>query len=202
MAFSYFGLTGGIATGKSMAAGFFAALGARVIDADQVAHEVLLPSGAAFQAVVESFGREILDETGAIDRRKLGAIAFTDPQNVAQLNAITHPHILAQINRIASEFQQQDSSAVILVEAALIFEAGIEAIFRKIIVTWCRPEQQLERLILKSGLLREQAERRIAAQMPAEEKRRRADFVIDCSGTLEETRAQVGAIYPQLCIMV
>jgi len=193
-----FGLTGGIASGKSAVAGFFAELGACVIDADQVAHEVLRPSGTAFAAVVQRFGGEILDGTGAIDRRKLGAIVFADPQKLHQLNAITHPLIIARIDQMASEFQRQDPNAVIVVEAALIFEAGVSGIFRKIIVAWCKPEQQIERLISKTGLSREQAERRIAAQMPAEGKRRRADFAVDCSGTLEETRAHVAAIYPRL----
>ena len=193
-----FGLTGGIASGKSTVAGFFANLGARVVDADQVAHEVLRSPGATFEAVVQSFGRQILGETGKIDRRKLGAIVFADPQKLHQLNAITHPAIIARVNQMAADFQRQNSSTVILVEAALIFESGISANFRKIVVAWCRPEQQIERLISKSRLSREQAERRIATQMSAAEKRRRADFVVDCSGALEGTRAQVASIYSKL----
>ena len=194
----YFGLTGGIACGKSTVAGFLADLGAHVIDADRIAHEALRPSGPVFEAVVQSFGREILDEAGVIDRRKLGAIVFAEPQKLYKLNAITHPAIIARIDKMAADFRQQDPRGVIVVEAALIFEAETSAIFRKIIVAWCRPEQQLERLVSRPGFSREQAERRIAAQMHVDEKRRRADFVIDCSGTLEKTRAQVSSIYPKL----
>ncbi|MGH9355540.1 MAG: dephospho-CoA kinase [Terriglobia bacterium] len=193
-----FGLTGGIASGKSTVAGFFTELGARVVDADQIAHEVLRSPGAVFQEVMQRFGAGILDRTGEIDRRKLGAIVFADEARLHQLNAITHPAIKARINEITADLHRQSPGAVILVDAALMFESGSSATFRKVVVAWCRPEQQIERLISKSEMSREQAERRIAVQMPAEEKRRRADFVVDCSGTLEETRAQTASVYSRL----
>ncbi len=193
-----FGLTGGIASGKSTAAGFLAGRGAHVIDADEVAHDVLRQPGAPSAAVVQRFGPEILDEAGAIDRRKLGEIVFADPAKLHQLNALTHPAIIDRVNLAVADFLHQKPSAVIVVDAALIFEARIDAMFRKIIVTWCTPEQQMERLIAKSGLSPAQAQKRIAAQMHADEKRRRSDFVVDCSGTIDETLAQVSALYPQI----
>jgi dephospho-CoA kinase len=190
---SYIGLTGGVASGKSTAARMFEELGAHVIDADRIGHELLLASSPAYSEIVQRFGREILDATGEINRNRLGALVFSDPEKLRALNAIVHPRIIARVEELAEQFSSRNPAAVILVDAALIFEAGIGGRFEKVIVTWCRPEQQLERLKHK-GLTREQAESRIAAQIPAEEKRRRADFVIDSSGSLENTRAQVETI--------
>ncbi len=199
---AYFGLTGGAASGKSTVAGFFRELGATIIDADRIGHELLRPSSPAFQEVVKRFGREILDAGGEISRRQLGAMVFADRRKLEELNAILHPLIIQRVEALASDFQARDAGAVILVDAALIFEAGIGGRFAKVIVAWCRPEQQIERLVAKADLSREEAERRIAAQMPVEEKRRRADFVIDCSGSLEKTRRQVERLYPPLVKLV
>ena len=114
------------------------------------------------------------------------------------LNAIVHPRIIARAEELAAEYRKQNPHAVVIVDAALIFESGIGGTMRKVIVAWCRPEQQLERLMAKTGVSREEAEHRIQAQMPVEEKRRRADYLIDCSGTLEQSRAQAEAIYLEL----
>ena len=194
----YFGLTGGAASGKSTVARMFQDLGARIIDADRIGHEMLRSSRPAHAEVLRQFGREILDESGEIDRSRLGRIVFGDPQKLQQLNAIVHPRIIARVEDLAAQYHADDPGAVILVDAALIFEAGIGGRFDKVVVAWCRPEQQIERLMAKSGLTREEAERRIAAQMPAEEKRRRADYLIDCSGSLESTREQVRRVYADL----
>jgi len=193
-----FGLTGGVASGKSTVAGMFAELGAKVIDADRLGHEVIRPPLPAYHEIVRHFGFEILDPQGEIDRKRLGAIVFSDPQELRYLNSIVHPRVIERVEQLVTAYHLQDSRAVVLVEAALHYEAGIADRFAKMLVAWCRPGQQLERLIAKTGLPREEAERRIAAQMPAEEKRRRADYVIDCSGTLEETRAQVGTLFIKL----
>ena len=193
-----FGLTGGIACGKSTVAQVFREFGAHIIDADQVGHEMLLPSSAAFPEIVSRFGRGILDNAGQIDRKKLGPLVFADPVKLQQLNRIVHPRIIERIGELAAEHGKQNPEAVIIVDAALIYETGIPGRFVKTIVAWCRPEQQIERLIAKTGLSRDEADQRISSQMPAEEKRRRADFVIDCSGSLEETRRQVEALYPRL----
>ncbi len=194
----YFGLTGGAASGKSTVARMFQDLRTRIIDADRIGHEMLRSSSPASVEILRQFGKGILDDSGEIDRSRLGRIVFGDPQKLQQLNAIVHPRIIARVEDLAAQYHADDPGAVILVDAALIFEAGIGGRFDKVVVAWCRPEQQIERLMAKSGLTREEAERRIAAQMPAEEKRRRADYLIDCSGSLESTREQVRRVYADL----
>ncbi len=194
---AYFGLTGGIASGKSTVARMFEKLGAHVIDADRIGHEILRSDSPVFPDIIRHFGRDILDASGEIQRERLGAMVFTDRDRLAELNALVHPLIIKRVDEQAQAWAAREPDTVILVDAALIFEAGIGGRFQKVLVTWCRTEQQLERLMAK-GLSREQAERRLAAQMSAEEKRRRADFVIDCSGSLDETLARVEALYPEL----
>ncbi len=194
----YFGLTGGVASGKSTVARMFAELGAKVIDADRIGHELLRAPLPAYQEVVRRFGKEVLDASGEVDRRRLGAIVFAEAEKLRELNAILHPRIIARIEELAEQAHAQEPHAVILVDAALIYEAGIGGRFTRMIVAWCQPEQQLERVITKPGLSREEAERRIAAQMPTDEKRRLADYVIDTSGSMEKTREQVKALYPEL----
>jgi dephospho-CoA kinase len=193
-----FGLTGGIASGKSTVARFLEALGAKVIDADGVGRELLQPSNPVHHKVVSHFGQEILKPSGEIDRARLGSMAFADPQRLRELTSIVHPSLIARVEELAKELRFRHPRAVIVVDAALIYEAGVADRFAKILVAWCRPEQQIERLMAKTGLSRQDALRRMASQTPAEEKRRRADYVIDCSGSLEETQAQVEALYPEI----
>jgi dephospho-CoA kinase len=193
-----FGLTGGVASGKTTVAGMFAELGAKVIDADRVAHEVIRSPQPAYHEIVRHFGFEILDSQGEIDRKRLAAIVFAEPEKLRALNAFVHPRVLERIEQLAEAFLLSDPRAVVLVDAALLYEAGVADRFKRIIVTWCQPEQQLERLMAKASLSREEAERRIAAQIAADEKRRRADYVIDCSGDLEATRRQVDNLFPRL----
>ncbi|HEX5481617.1 MAG TPA: dephospho-CoA kinase [Terriglobia bacterium] len=195
---SFFGLTGGIACGKSTVAQLFGRLGARIVDADHIAHELLRRPNPAYAEAIQTFGHSILNGEGEIDRKRLGRIIFADPKQRNRLNAILHPKIIARQEELAARYHEESPGAVILVEAALIYEAGVEGRFSKILVAWCRPEQQIERLMAKAGITPAEAEARITAQVPLEEKRRRADFLIDCSGTLETIRAQVAAIYPQL----
>jgi dephospho-CoA kinase len=194
----YFGLTGGIASGKSTAARMFQSLGARIVDADRVGHEMLRSTSPAHAELVQQFGPTILNATGEIDRARLGRVVFSDPAKLARLNAIVHPRIIARVEELAAQHQAEDPSSVVMVDAALIFEAGIGSRFTKVIVVWCSPEEQIERLMAKAGITRAQAEQRIAMQMPADEKRRRADYVIDTSGSLEETRAQVENVWENL----
>jgi dephospho-CoA kinase len=192
--FPCFGLTGGIASGKTTIARFFEEKGAKVIDADAIAHELLRPPHPEREAIIRQFGKQILNESGEIDRAKLGELIFLDADRRRELEATLHPRIIATQEEIAQRYYRDDARAVILVEAALIFEAGASERFSKIVVAWCTPEQQIERLIAKTGMSRRAAEARIAAQLPAGEKRRRADYVIDCSGTLEQTRNSVNAV--------
>jgi len=177
---------------------FFQDLGACIIDADRIGHELIEPGRAAYSEVVQLFGKEILAQDGSIDRGKLGARVFAHPEEMRTLNAALHPRIITRVGELARGNHARHPRGVVIVDAALIFESGSEGTLRKVLVVWCRPEQQLERLMSKAGLSREEAEHRIAAQMPPEEKRRRADYVIDCSGSKERAREQVEAIYPEL----
>jgi dephospho-CoA kinase len=193
-----FGLTGGVACGKTTVATFFAELGAKVIDADVIGHDLLRPSSEVYSEIIHRFGNEILKPSGEIDRKRLGAIVFPNRNRRRELERILHPRIVLKHDQMAQEYIRKNPEAVILVEAALIYEAQTASHFRKILVAWCRPEQQTERLVAEAGISKAEAEARIAAQMPVEAKRRRADFVVDCSGTLEDTRKQVHALFPQL----
>jgi len=195
------GLTGGIATGKTTVVAMFRELGCRVLEADKIAHQMIEPGGVAYDEVVREFGRGILTPEGLVDRRKLGAIVFADPKLLARLNAIVHPPVLAEQTRQLAAIAKADAHAIAVVEAALLIEAGFDKELEFLVVTWSTPEQQLARLTQSEkgrGLTEEQALQRIAAQMPVEEKRQRADEVIDCSGTMEHTRAQVIALFARL----
>jgi dephospho-CoA kinase len=193
-----FGLTGGTASGKSTVAAYFGELGAELINADAIGHELLQRPGPARAEVVRRFGPQILGASGEIDRKRLAAIVFGDPARRAELDAVMHPLIMARVEEEAIALKRNRPNTIILVEAALIYEAGVEGRFHKVLVAWCRADQQIARLMAKTGLAREEAEARIATQMSSEEKLRRADFVIDCSGTMEEMRRQVRVLYPLL----
>jgi len=184
------GLTGGIASGKSTVARLLQERGCAIIEADLLAHEYLQPENPVSQEVIHEFGAGVLDPSGKIDRAKLGELVFGHAERIARLNAIIHPHVLKEIARQLQELKRTGETDIAVVVAALHIETGYYRTFDRLAVAWCRPEQQIERLI-KRGLTPEQAERRIASQMPLEEKRRLADDQIDCSGTLEETISQV-----------
>jgi len=193
-----FGLTGGIASGKSTVGRFFAELGAKVIDADRLGHELVHPQLPAYLEIVERFGKEVLTPSGEVDRKRLGEMVFSDPEKLRALNAILHSRIIERSEELAGHYLAENAQAVVMVEAALIYEVGLAERFHKMIVAWCRPEQQLERLLANAGVSREEAEQRLAVQMASEEKRRRAHYVVDCSGSKENTRLQVEALYPEL----
>ncbi len=185
------GLTGNIATGKSSVGRMLAELGAEVIDADLVAHTVLAPDGAAYAAVVAMFGADILAPDGSIDRRKLGEIVFADAQALASLERLTHPAIIAMIEqRMAAS-----TAPVVVVEAIKLLESGVADNYDAIWVTTCPETAQVARLMQSRRLTREEALRRIHAQPPQAEKLARADVVIDTSGSLDATRAQVSAAW-------
>lgn len=195
------GLTGAIATGKSTVATMFRELGCHVIDADKVAHRLIEPGAVAYEPVVREFGRGILTSDGRVDRTKLGAIVFADPARLARLNAIVHPPVLEAQDLELARIARTEPHAIAVVEAALLIEAGYRKKLDYLVVTWCTPEQQLARLMQTDwgrGLTIEQARQRIAAQMPIEEKRRMADQEIDCSRSVEHTKAQVAALVAKL----
>ena len=149
-----FGLTGGVASGKSTVARMFEELGAKVIDADRLGHELYRAPLPAYKEIVSRFGSEILDSSGEIDRMRLGPIVFADAAKLRELNAILHPRIIERIEEQVLYYHAQKPHAVIVVDAALIYEAGIADRFQKILVTWCRPEQQLERLMARPACSR------------------------------------------------
>ena len=191
------GLTGGIASGKSAVAAMLRDLGFAVLDADGLAHKLIEPGQPANDEVVKEFGPSILDASGRVDRSKLAAIVFADQAKLDRLNAIVHPRV-AEV--VFSQFEAWRRSGVrdaAFVEAALLIESGIHKKLDGLVVAWCTPEQQLDRLLAR-GLSETEAQRRIAAQLPVEEKLRLATEKIDCSGTLEETRHQVEALASKL----
>lgn len=191
------GLTGGIASGKTAVAAMFRARGAILFEADRIAHRLMAPGQPAYDEIVGAFGKEILSADGTIERKRLAAIVFADAARREQLNRIVHPRVIGEQEKELRRIAAEDPGAVAIVEAALLIEAGYHKQLDKLVVTWCRPEQQLERLQAK-GLSREDSERRIAVQLPAEEKRRLADYVIDCSGSLAETERQVEQVWKAL----
>jgi dephospho-CoA kinase len=195
------GLTGGVACGKSTVAKMFADLGAQVVDADSIAHELYRPGQDVYHELVKRFGQEIVKPDGEIDRAKLAAAAF-DGGRVEELNKIVHPAVIRQQDRWMRELAASDPHAVAIVEAALIFEAGVKDRFEKIIVVTCKPAQKVTRFAERTSRneadARTDVERRTKAQISDEEKARQADFVIDNSGSIEETRQQVQRIYAEL----
>jgi dephospho-CoA kinase len=192
------GLTGSIAVGKTFVTSVFAELGCHVLDADQTAREVVMPGAAGLAAVVEAFGPEVLAADGTLDRTFMASIVFADEEKRRRLNSILHPFIIARQDEILREWELEDPNGIGIVDAALMIESGGYKRFDKLIVVHCRPEVQLERLMLRSNLTLAEAQRRIATQMPQEEKQRYADYLIDTSDGFEPTRQRTIEVYNQL----
>ena len=192
------GLTGSIAVGKSFVASIFVELGCHVVDADHTAREVVRPRSPGLQAVINAFGPEILNPDGTLNRQALGALVFADEKKRQQLNYLLHPFIIARQDEILREWEKEDPNGIGIVEAALMIESGGYKRFDKLIVVHCRPEVQLERLLLRSGLSRDAAQRRIDSQMSQEEKKKFADFLIDTSDGFELTRNRTIEVYKKL----
>jgi dephospho-CoA kinase len=192
------GLTGSIAVGKSFVSDVLAELGCRRLDADQTARAVVEPGSQGLARVVEQFGVSVLKTDGSLDRTKLGAVVFADSDKRTLLNSILHPHIIAQQDEQLREWETADPNGIAVVDAALMIESGGYKRFDKLIVVHCRAEVQLERLMIRDGLTHSEAEQRIAAQMPQEEKLKFADFRIDTSDGYESARGQTVAVYAKL----
>jgi len=182
------GLTGSIGTGKSFVSSVFVDLGCHVLDADQTAREVVMPGTPGLKALTEAFGEEILNADRTLDRKRLGALIFEDQSQRERLNHILHPFIIARQDEILNAWEAEDPDGIGIVDAALMIESGGYKRFDKLIVVHCRPEVQLERLMLRDKLSREEALRRINSQMPQEEKQNFADYLIDTSDGFELTR--------------
>jgi len=192
------GLTGGIASGKTTVAAMLAARGCHLFYADRIAHALTAPGQPAYDEIVQAFGKEVVAADGTIDRHRLGVIVFAEAGKREQLNRILHPRVIAEIENEFAQLEASEPGAIAVVEAALLVEAGYHRRLDKLIVTVCSREQQLERLMKKTGLGRAAAEQRLAAQLPLEEKRRHADYEIDCSGSLAATEAQVEKVMQEL----
>jgi len=195
------GLTGSIAVGKSFVCGIFLELGAFVLDADQTAREVVEPSTKGLKEIVENFGAEVLQPNGELDRIKLGTIVFADERKRQLLNRIVHPLVIEKQNKWLRGRERENPNAICIIDAALMIESGGFERFDKIIVVWCEAAIQLQRLMLRNNLSAEEASKRINAQMPQEEKKRYADFLIDTSEGFEPTRRQTIKVFEQLRLL-
>ena len=195
------GLTGNIASGKSCAARVFAELGAHIIDADLIAHDLLTPGKPTYEKVREAFGGNIVLEDGSINRRKLGEIVFNDAAQRALLNSLVHPEVRTEVFRRIIELDKVSARGIVIVDAALMVESGLYKLYDKLVVVHCHPALQLARLVSRDGLSVKEARGRMAAQMPVEEKLQVADYKIDTSGTFRQTREQVEGTYRELVLL-
>jgi len=198
------GLTGGIASGKSVVGEMFAALGVQLIQADHIAHQLMQPGQPMYHEVVQHFGSGILNRDGTINRAKLADAAFSHPEQggasrISELNGIVHPAVIRQQDEWMAKVGQNDPRAIAMVEAALIIEAGAADHFDRIIVVTCAEEQRVQRFAQRLKVdvqqAREEVQRRMAAQLPDTEKIKKADHVIDNSGSLDATETRVRQVY-------
>lgn len=192
------GLTGGIASGKSTVSGFLADLGAHIIDADKIAREVVEPGMPAYQEIVSHFGPAVARTDGAIDRKRLGDVVFNDPRQRKWLEAIVHPRVHRRSAEMIAAVSARAPDAVIIRDIPLLFETGVDADLSEIIVVYVPEPLQLQRLMARDGIDAAAALARIRSQMPIEEKRRRATFVIDNSGSLARSREQTRRVFDRL----
>jgi dephospho-CoA kinase len=192
------GLTGGYATGKSFVAHELERLGCHLIYADALGHQVLLPDGEAYAPAVAEFGPGILDSSGRINRKKLADMVFGDPVKLKLLSTIVHPAVFHLETKMLQEVARTDPNGIAVLEAAILIEANRRDSFARIILTACDPEVQIERGMKRDNATREQVLARLANQMPLAEKRRHADYVIDTTGSKEETVRQIEEIYREL----
>jgi len=192
------GLTGSIAVGKSYVLGIFRELGCFVLDADTTSREVVEPGTRGLAEIVEHFGSDILSSDGTLDRGKLAAIVFDDDSKRELLNSIVHPRVFEAQNTWLAEVEKKNPKGIAIVDAALMIESGGYKRFDKLIVIWCQPDVQLSRLLSRGGLSEDEARKRITAQMPQDEKKKYADFLIDTSKGYEDTRRQTAEVFHEL----
>ena len=191
------GLTGGIASGKTTVCRLLEDKGCTIVDADVVAHRLLLRGQPGYEPVIKEFGRGILGDSGEIDRGSLGTVVFGSRSKLEQLNQILHPEVIRTIGETLRALKQAGIARVI-VDASLMIESGFHRDFRRLVLVICTLEQQVERLMARNGFTQDQARQRIALQMPLEEKRAFATDIIDNSGTHQRTRMQVDALFEDL----
>jgi len=192
------GLTGGVASGKTAISQILKEEGTYLIDADQIARELVQPHTATWNELIKVFGKEILQEDGSIHRKRLAAKVFSDPEQRNLLNQILHPRIKTEMNKGVKEIGQKDPDAIVVIDAALLIELGDHREMDKVIVVTSTEKQQIERLKKRDGVDQEEAQRILFSQMPLEEKLKVADFVIQNEGSFEETRRRVKEIFQEL----
>ncbi len=192
------GVTGGIASGKSTVARFFQEMGAYVIDADQLAEEVLAPGTPGLREVVETFGTDYLLADGSLNRKRLAHLVFSDSQARKLLETIVHPKLLELKRKLVKEITSQDPNAIIVSDAPLLIETGFHTQVDKVVVVWVPRDVQINRLRERDRLSLQEAEERLKSQMPLDEKLAFADYVVDNSGSLEDTRQQARDIFNKL----
>ncbi len=192
------GLTGGLACGTSFVGEALASFGCFLIQADELGHEVLSPGGEAYDGVVAEFGKEILTDGGEIDRRALAARVFGAPDRLARLNSLVHPPVVRREEELVAEFAARNPHGIAVVEAAILIETGSYKRFDRLILVTCAEDQQVERAMRREGAADADVRARIKRQMPLDEKRKFADFVIDTSGNKEDTLRQTRAVYEAL----
>ncbi len=193
------GLTGGIVTGKSTVAKIFQQLGAIIIDADMIARQMVLPGRKSWKMIIKNFGKEILNENNEIDRKKMADIVFSDNRKLKLLNSITHPEIINNIKKKIKEIKNNsENERICIIDIPLLFETKTDNIMDKIIVVYLDWEQQLTRLKTRNGLNNDEAIKRIESQMPMQDKIKLADYVIDNSKSIENTKEQVIKLWKEL----
>lgn len=195
------GLTGSIAVGKSYVCEIFRKLGAFVLDADQTAREVVQPNTKGLQKIIKNFGTEVLQPNGELDRIKLGAIVFADEVKRQLLNSIVHPLVIEKQDEWLKQIESEKPDAICIIDAALMIESGGHKRFDKLIVVWCDSVIQLERLMLRNNLSAEDAAKRINSQMPQDEKKTYADFMIDTSCGFDAAKRQTIEVFKQLTLL-
>lgn len=195
------GLTGGIGSGKSVVAQIFKRLGAHLIDADELAHEAVRPDGPVLKRIVEAFGPDVLNSDGTLDRVKLGRRVFEDPEKRERLNSIVHPYVFREEERRRKEIEQKDPKAIVLFDAALLIETGSDQLMDKVVLVTIDRRKQIGRIMKRDGLSREEAVRRIEAQMPQSKKKSRADYIIDGGQPLQTIEDQVRKVYQELAAL-
>ena len=196
------GLTGSIAVGKTFVLSVFNELGCHVLDADRTAREVVMPGTPGLERIVRKFGEAVLTAEGALDRPKMASIVFADEEKRLLLNSIVHPLVFEAQDEWLRELEAEEPDGIAIVDAALMIESGGYRRFEKLIVVWCEPEIQFERLIKRDRMSEDEAKRRIASQMPQEEKKKYADFLIDTTGGFDATRERCGQVHSELLQLI
>lgn len=192
------GLTGGLASGKTFVAAILEQLGCRVFSSDRLGHEVIRSDGEAFDRVVEEFGNGILGADGEIDRGRLGKIVFADEAKLTKLSSLVHPYVSKRQESILARVAAQDADSIVVFEAAIMIETGSYSRYDRIVVAVCPSELQVHRYCEREGVSTVDALARLAMQIPIDEKREYADYVIDTAGTKQETKRQVRAVHQKL----